>query len=510
MSKTFQRFAIHISATASMREEMLEGRKHLVVPVAMMTEGVHVGSDGPMLHLGAELSATPAVRAWNTKPIVLDHPMLNGSPQSASDPEVFNKQRVGIIFNAHYDSKLRAEAWIDIEKADSIDKRLVANLRAGKMVEVSTGVFTTNEMTPGEWNGEQYLGIARQHEPDHLAVILDGVGACSIMDGAGLLQVNSTTREQLKSIGIDPSHFAARASETFSKLVANAMSHRDTRALLSKALREKFGKGNAEVYVEDVYPEFVVYELAKPGDPPNITLHKLGYALINEGKAVSISDEQPAEVVRLTEYRTVGGSYVGSVGGVTTNQASEEESQSMTKQDLVKRLVANESTIWDESHNEFLMGLDEEKLKKLDAAPQANKEEGDPPADPPADPQANSQPEKQLTLNELIQKAPAEDQEVFAEMKAAHGHQKATLIKTIMANKSNPYTEEELKTKRLHDLRMMAQLASGGQKSEPAAAPVGAYYYGAGSPVPAVHQHQRECPVGLGLPGEDWSDSDKS
>ena len=55
-----------------------------------------------------------------------------------------------------------------------------------KEVEVSLGMFTENDMEEGEYEGKQYKGIAKNHRPDHLAILPDQIGACSCKDGCGL------------------------------------------------------------------------------------------------------------------------------------------------------------------------------------------------------------------------------------------------------------------------------------------------------------------------------------
>ena len=45
---------------------------------------------------------------------------------------------------------------------------------------------TTTPRATGDWNGKAYVGIARNYRPDHLAILPDMKGACSIADGAGL------------------------------------------------------------------------------------------------------------------------------------------------------------------------------------------------------------------------------------------------------------------------------------------------------------------------------------
>ena len=55
-------------------------------------------------------------------------------------------------------------------------------------MELSTGLFTDNDETAGvSPKGRNYEAVARNHRPDHMAVLPDQVGACSINDGCGVL-----------------------------------------------------------------------------------------------------------------------------------------------------------------------------------------------------------------------------------------------------------------------------------------------------------------------------------
>ncbi|ADB16919.1 hypothetical protein Psta_2248 [Pirellula staleyi DSM 6068] len=168
------------------RYETLEGRDHIVVPTVMIVEGVLAGNSGPLMYPAAELAAAPQV--WNHKPIVIGHP----SEGTACLPHVLNNRKVGIILNTRWDApKLRTEAWIDVKRCDGLDKSIIDKLQRLEKIEVSTGLYTENEPSPGVWNGKKYEAIARNYRPDHLAILTNQVGACSIADGAGMLQLNS-------------------------------------------------------------------------------------------------------------------------------------------------------------------------------------------------------------------------------------------------------------------------------------------------------------------------------
>ncbi len=188
-AETFENITMNLSPLV--RHETLEGREYYVVPVVMLTEGVHNGSEGPLLYPGEEIGKTPGV--WDHKPIVVYHPPKG----SACEPAVLNSRKVGMLLNTKYAKgnakkktlgKLTSEAWLEKSRLPLVDERLIGNLESGEVMEVSTGLYTDNEGPEGEWNGEMYQAIARNYRPDHLALLPDQVGACSIADGAGLLR----------------------------------------------------------------------------------------------------------------------------------------------------------------------------------------------------------------------------------------------------------------------------------------------------------------------------------
>ena len=92
-----------------------QGRNNIIVPVVMMTEGVHSGSQGPLYHQAQELGRF--IQAWNGIPVVIQHPQRDGMNVSANDPEVIDGQTVGRIYNTYMNGpKLCAEAWIDVPR----------------------------------------------------------------------------------------------------------------------------------------------------------------------------------------------------------------------------------------------------------------------------------------------------------------------------------------------------------------------------------------------------------
>jgi hypothetical protein len=88
---------------------------------------------------------------------------------------------------------LKGEAWIDRERADAVDPRIGQAIDNGEMLEISTGLATEKAGNGGTFNGREYDAIAVNHKPDHLAILLDNQGACSIRDGCGLLTNQRTS-----------------------------------------------------------------------------------------------------------------------------------------------------------------------------------------------------------------------------------------------------------------------------------------------------------------------------
>jgi hypothetical protein len=80
-----------------------------------------------------------------------------------------------------------------------VDYRVLKSLEKNESIELSTGLSTDTEPSQGVHNGVAYSGIAKNYRPDHLAILPDMVGACSIKDGCGVL-VNEGQENWLKSI----------------------------------------------------------------------------------------------------------------------------------------------------------------------------------------------------------------------------------------------------------------------------------------------------------------------
>lgn len=176
------------NVTGKARRVMRDGKEYLVAPLSLIVPGVLRGSKGALLYPSDEVAANAGL--WNGVPLTVNHPAdpLTNEHISASEPGVYERQGIGVVQNDHWDGKKRrAEGWFDVEKTRKVDNRIYNALIKGQPIELSTGLFTDNETQQGNHNGTQYDAIARNYRSDHVAILPDQKGACSMSDGCGVL-----------------------------------------------------------------------------------------------------------------------------------------------------------------------------------------------------------------------------------------------------------------------------------------------------------------------------------
>jgi len=456
------------------RFDTLEGREHIVVPMVILTEGVHSGSMGPIYYPKNELSKTPAV--WNHKPIVVYHPSMNGESVSACDPHILNSRKVGVMLNTRYESgKLKSEAWIEKTLANKVDERIMEAVENKEVMELSTGVFIDVDDESGVWKEEEYTGIARNYRPDHLALLPDQIGACSISDGAGFLR-NQQNREAIVAQGLamvkkgekakDPV-MVKRGNELMGNhLVENKMSFSNITSALHSALLDKYPSNSVPykyAYVCDVYDGFFIYDY-------DGKLWRLSYMM--DGEVVKLSDETPVEVQRVTEYQTADGAYVGN------QRLSTNQKENMNKEKTVSAIITANAG-WAETDRTVLMAMSESQLQLIHNAtfPPKKKEDEEADKEAAAKKKAAKNAEaskvenqngegegkatpKVVLIQDYIAAAPREMQEVLNNSLSVYNDEKARLVDAIMANKNNPFTKEDLNNRPLGELKNIARLAS--------------------------------------------------
>lgn len=351
-----QKLVLHSVATNgyNIREETLDGKKHLVVPVVMMVEGVHSGSHGPILHQGVELARI--TEAWNGIPVTIAHPTADGQNVSANSPSVLDSTAVGRIFNAHYDNGLKAEAWIDLEKIESRSPTALAYIRSGRPLEVSVGVFNDTEITEGEWNGETYEAIASNYRPDHLALLPGERGACSWEDGCGI-RAN-------KEGGIMPDDLLQVLKDLNKQgyvvsPIVNEQGYRELTGLLQTKLNA-MDNDERVYYLEEVYADHFIYSVHSRG-PGGITLFKRGYSLTSNEVEW---DETPVEVRKTVDYVTMSG-MIRTKASINKKVKEMDVNSTPCCEAKVDALIANAQTHWTAEDKEWLLAQESTVIEKL-------------------------------------------------------------------------------------------------------------------------------------------------
>ncbi len=465
---------IKVNLSGVTRHDTMAGRDYLVASAVMIVEGVLDGSHGPLLYPADELKKS--VPLWNNKPAVLYHPEANGEGISACDPVVITNRGLGVLMNTSFeDNKLKTEVWLDMERVKAIDERVLEAVENQEVMELSTGLLTDDDDTPGEFNGIAYDSTARNYRPDHLAILPDQIGACSIEDGAGFLRLNkagdkltftlkeSTVQERMY-LKENKKAVLGIMNKGVREFLDNEMSDGDRRGLLQSLLSDKFPDEDFGPWIDDIFSDddFFVYE--KDGK-----LFKQEFE--EDGKGVLSLSGIPIAVTKQVTYPPI------------TNKETV-----MSKKKLIGSLISNKKTLWSEDNREWLLTQDKEILKNMVPVANDDDDDDDDQETSATETQAAGESQTQaagktetgdvaesksgaaeadakanMTVNEYIAKAPKEIQDMLNNGMASHKADRKRLMNVITANDSNSFTDEMLETKSLAELAMLAKLARNGK-----------------------------------------------
>lgn len=188
----------------NIRYETFKGNDYLVAPTvpirAMNLDKGYV----PTSHV--EKSAP----AWNGTPLTLNHPRNeHGELVSANSPDVAEKTWLGHLFNnraVNGGEKTMGEAWFDIEHCKNLGEQaanIIDKLESGENISVSTSYFF-DRLPSGEYDGELRDEVAGNIRPDHLAILLNKSGRCSIEDGCMVGAANDEGELAVAALPDDP------------------------------------------------------------------------------------------------------------------------------------------------------------------------------------------------------------------------------------------------------------------------------------------------------------------
>ena len=405
-------------------------KAHLILPVVMMVEGVHNGSQGPILHSIAELGKFPA--SWNGIPVVIYHPEEDGQSISANSPKIIDTMAVGRVYNTVVDeNKLKAEIWLDEDKLNTISNITLEMINDSKEMEVSLGMFTENEEEEGEYAGKKYEAIAYNHRPDHLAILPDQVGACSLEDGCGLgtnqKSEDMKNTEMIKNLSL--------AGYSINEIGNHAEQGYKEKMEAVYSILRALETNDSYCYLEEMYDDSLVY--SKSGKEGN-KIYKQTYKF-ESGKVEFVGE--PVEVHKKVEYI------------VNSSNNKKEEKQMANEKDCPKclekinALIANKDSKFDEANREWLLTLNETTLDKLEPTV------------------VEKIVEKEIEKTVEVNKLSKEDQDDLAWAKAQRKARRENLIKGIQDNAGKDrWTDEKLAK---YDDTMLTDLYESVKKEEP-------------------------------------------
>jgi len=423
-----------------------QGEKHLVVPVVMMVEGVHNGSHGPLYHPAEELGKFP--ESWNGIPVIVRHPQKDGVYVSANSPDIVDDQVIGRVYNTKFeDGKLKAEVWINEHKASLVYPEILSCLRKGQPIDVSVGVFTDDEYISGEWNGEKYVGIAKNHRPDHLALLPNERGACSWTDGCGirLNKEGNTPLEvyKLSYKGTESTEWSAPALQDFGVDGRWEDLPREERARI--AAHFLIGDADAPTFQDLKFP--VV-------NPKTGKLNERALRAVIGGRGTQVkgvSDEERKRA-RRQAYRLLIDEFDVDLEIPPMSALKENKKGGRKMEEKVKLLI--QSGKFDEKDAEWLGTLQEEHLDKLIDLTKAE----------PAKIEVNKEAvleelkEQFKDLNVYLDMAPVEIREQIGFGMKLLQEKKQEYIDYIKTNSaSNVFSDDELKSMKICQLEKLAK-----------------------------------------------------
>jgi len=475
-----QNLAINVKTSGLVRHDRMEGREYLVVPMVMIVEGVLNGSRGALYYPAEELEKFP--ESWNYKPVVVYHPEINGVGVSACNPEILTKQKIGVIMNARFEKgKLKAEAWLEPERIKEVDSRIMEAIEREEMLELSTGLFVDVEPMDGVFNGKDYVGIARNYRPDHLAILPDKVGACSIEDGAGFLR---NAKWSTKYINDLPDSAFLYIESGGKKDEEGKTTPRSLRHLPYKDADGNIDLPHLRNAVARI-PQMKISAALKK------RLQAKARALLDKYKKSGLSRQslEKLEGVFNGLKGLVDDNIINELRDVISDVVIYERKVVMDKEKLIKELI--ESGLWNEDDREVLEAQEdgvlnrlkevtekaiaeknelnkkvEELLKNSEKADESKEEKPSEDENQTVSNEEINKEDEPMTVDEYIAQAPDDIQEVLKIGLATHQRMRDELIKAILANKNNVLTEEQLKEKSFEDLRAMAALAANEKKKD--------------------------------------------
>jgi len=387
--------------TSNIKYTDFEGVKHMVIPVIMAQEGVM----NRFFYPSEEFEGW--ANTWDGVPVPINHPEIEGVAVSAKSPRIQELNSVGYVFNSKYeDKKLKGEIYLNLEKVKKLNADyLIQSFESGEIMEVSTGLYSNVEMVSGKYGDDEYDAIVRNIRPDHLALLPNTVGACSIEDGCGA------------SISVNSCQCGGVCG-------GKKNSQKEVSKLLNLSLEKKY---NDVVYIIDIYDNSVVYEFGK-----NRSVYKESYA-INDDNVVILEDDA-LEVIQKTSYQALN----LSGGNNIMTEIQNEEIKEETTEETTEEKTAEET---EESTTEAEEETTAETEAEAEAEETTEEVKENEETETETEEAETETEEKEIVENQLIDN---EKKEFLANQAKIFDEKKQGLKKVLIDNKH--FSAEEVET----------------------------------------------------------------
>ena len=440
-----------------MRTESFNGRDYTVVPVVAIVEGVLHGANAAAPEFAAASEFGKFPKAWDGRPVVMNHPQISGVFVSASIPEVLEDYGMGYIFNTRVeDSKLKTEAWLDHARIEEVGGELLSTLeriRNNEVVEVSVGAWLDVVPGPGTYNGKTYQGSWANVAPDHLAFLSEGTqGACSVADGCGVPRL---FRANHAAIGAQASEEPCCSGCAEGKGCDQPNINADD-ALTPQAILRMERQSNAFLEMAQLSEGFSVNAI--PGNMAFDDIFKLLDQSLVQALNVPYYDLMVYAVTQdSVVYKVWGQAGLQQRAYSVTEDGAVSLAGEVTPVNLLTRIVPRqtEPTITPNS-------------ERTDTMPEATPGGGEPVVETPAEGTGIAPAADQVNANAaaptptfeaLLAAAPPEMRESFNQGLKMFSARKESLVKALSANERCKFTEEQLKGMDIDVLENMAELA---------------------------------------------------
>ena len=423
-----------ITNAQSLRFVKVNNRDFIVAPIKIIKEGILAGNQGALYYPRDEIALS--VFDWNGRPIVLRHPIINGKEVSANRSDVFSTYEIGRVFNSSLDKdgSNNVEGWFDTEITKQKDIRIYDALTQGKKIEVSTGLYTTKIAAPegATFNGTPYGQIATKFKPDHLAILPDEIGACSLNDGCGVFNVSAINESKWNE---------------------------------AKTLATNEGKGNDNEHINTIYQTLIKNNTVTKIEPPlpkEDTMNPIVEILMNSCKCLN-NPESKKRLDGLTG-NALKEVILENLDTIVKNDADGKffqwlsSADSETKAAIVKmvreKMIGNAPPVADPKKEPPVdPAMDEEAKKKKEAEEAAAKaKEGQTPT-------GNN---TQMTEEQYLNTLPPAIRETVINAKKITDNEKTKLINQLTAhitdNAKKQLTVNSLSKKTVSELQEMADL----------------------------------------------------